>query len=313
MNEWALAGDLGELADLPLALGPYEIVRWLAQGGMATLFEAWDAPRGRSVALKVARRGEAVRGQEPPGLGMEAAALSALDHPRIVRLLDRDAGGDPAWLALEYLPGLNLAERILEAGGRLSPAEVEPHLADLAAALVHAHGRGIVHGDVKPSNLVVDEGGRVSLVDFGLASAVGAGVGVDLAALRGGVARSSSWGTPAFMAPELYRGAPRSPATDAWAAGAVAFVALTGERPYTLYQLWTGALGEGVSGRLPPGVSGALRGALEALLCADEDRRLRGLSALGSQPAGGMALDPHRRSGGSSTGLGGASWITPRP
>ena len=195
--------------------GRFEVVREIGRGGFGVVYEARDLSLERAVAFKVV---------SPAGTGAiredrllrEASAAARLCHPNIVQLHDMGHSEYGPYLVLELLRGRTLAERLEE--GAL-PAREAMHLArDVTAALAHAHSAGVLHRDLNPRNVFVDEEGHAKVLDFGLARAFG----------RRGV----DGGTPAYMAPEQWRGAPEDERTDIFALGVLIFQMLTGELPF---------------------------------------------------------------------------------
>lgn len=199
----------------------YRLIRELGRGTNGVVYLARDARVGRDVALKLLHPGP----NTPERRDREARffagqkALARLRHPGLVALLALDPATRS--LALEPMAGGSLRAWLRESAATL-PLEArvfqaEAILSTLAAALVYVHGRGLLHGDVKPANILLREDGAPALSDFGGAG-MGESAGVDQVA-----------GTPLYFAPELFRGATASPATDAFALGAVAWEVLTGE------------------------------------------------------------------------------------
>jgi serine/threonine-protein kinase len=144
----------------------YRLVELLGQGGMATIFRAQDAQLGRDVAVKLLRT---VYGRDPDFLArfrQEAQAAASLNHPNIVSVYD--FGEDPAgpFIVMEYVDGEDLAS-LLRRNGTLAPRQAARIAAEVARALEVAHGRGIVHRDVKPANILIAADGRVKVTDSG--------------------------------------------------------------------------------------------------------------------------------------------------
>ena len=148
-----------------------EIVRLRGRGGMSLLYEArhlgLDAPR----AVKILRPALAVRPALCARFEREGRTLAALDHPRIVRVTDSGRERGLRFIAMELVPGGTLGERLR--AGRLSPARAGAVAAQVCEALAAVHERGLVHGDVKPDNVLLDAAGDVKLADFGLATRAG--------------------------------------------------------------------------------------------------------------------------------------------
>jgi pimeloyl-ACP methyl ester carboxylesterase len=199
----------------------YRIVDKVGEGGMGVVYRAHDTGLERDVALKFILHGPSLESEHGSRLRREAKALAALNHPNILTIYEiGDAHGGP-FLALEWVGGGSLAD--LVRSGPL-PVDAFVRVAGAAAdALAAAHGRGIVHRDVKPGNVLLTEDGRVKLADFGLARFSEAD----------DVTRSSGlWGTVAYMSPEQLRGEAPGPAGDVFAFGVMAYEMLTGHRPF---------------------------------------------------------------------------------
>src|SRR5262249_5842215 len=174
----------------------FEIEHEAGAGGMGTVFRATDRRAGEKVALKVLRyEDEDMRAR----FEREATFLAALEHPRIVRYIDHGIAEDGLYLAMEWLDGEDLARRLQR--GPLSVVESVALAGSIADALAAAHTRGIVHRDVKPSNVFLVNGdlGAVKLLDFGIARAA-------VTATRLRTSTGIALGTPGYMAPEQARG-----------------------------------------------------------------------------------------------------------
>jgi hypothetical protein len=198
----------------------FEIERYAGGGGMSQVYRARDLTSGARVALKVIGPAEAA-----PRFDREAELLAAVRHPAIVAYVAHGVSpeGD-GYLAMEWLDGVDLAERLRS--GPLSVGETLTLFRRVASALAPAHERGIVHRDVKPSNVFLPGGDlrRATLLDFGIARRA---AGVTLT--RAGVLV----GTPGYMAPEQVRGERTiAPAVDVFALGCVLYECLTGDSPF---------------------------------------------------------------------------------
>ena len=196
-------------------VGHFQIQRLLGEGAMGQVYLAQDTTLGRRIALKLIRRSVLQREGAARFLE-EARATASLNHPHIVTLHAVGEHEGRPYLALEYVEGGSLRARLL--AGRVPVREALGCCRAVADALSEAHRRGIVHADLKPENIVIPDDGRVRVVDFGLAR------------LAGG-ARLATSGTPAYMAPERWRGAPTTGAIDVWAFGVVMHELLAGRRP----------------------------------------------------------------------------------
>lgn len=194
-------------------------IRPLGSGGFGTVWLAMDTALDRTVAVKVAKVPDA---ETERRIRREARALAAVHHPNCVRIYDilTDADGELA-IVMEYVPGRSLSGEI-DSRGRLSDASAARLWGTLAGVLHAAHGQGVLHRDVKPSNIIIDDGGYPHLIDFGIARAVG-----DVTLTAAGMVL----GTPDFMAPEVAAGKVASPSSDAWQLAATVSYALAGRPP----------------------------------------------------------------------------------
>ena len=201
--------------------GRYRLLERHAVGGMAALWRAKDERTGEIVALKRLHPFLITDSTARARLDREASALRSLDHHAIIRPRELiDDPDDPA-LVMDFAPGRSLAQR-LASDSPIAPDEAIAVAGTIADALAVAHRAGIVHRDVKPANILVEDSGAVHLVDFGIASLDEAG-DMTLTAARTVV------GTPRYTAPERLAGARASPRTDVWALGAVLYEMLTGQ------------------------------------------------------------------------------------
>ncbi len=237
-------------------LGRFEIVRLLGRGGFGVVYEARDAELGRHVAVKVlAPRDD--RGDRELHLRLlrhEAQSAARLNHPAIVTMHDVGDHLGTGYIVLELLTGETLQRR-LEAG--LPPvAEVLTIFEQVARGLVHAHAAGVIHRDLKPSNVFLCADGRVKILDFGLART--------LDTLRGNDLLPAGAGTPAYMAPEQWRGETEDARSDLYSLGVVLHESLTGRLP---------SRPAGVVGGVAPALGGDLGAVVaRALAPAPEDR-----------------------------------------
>jgi tetratricopeptide (TPR) repeat protein len=202
-------------------VGRYEILARLGAGGMGVVYRARDAQLDRMVALKFLPL-ELTDPEMRERFLREARAASALDHPAICTIYEigESAHGAP-YLAMAHYEGETLRDRL--ARGPLAPEEALDLVTQIAEGLAAAHARGIVHRDIKPANLFLIAGGRVKILDFGLAFREGA----DHLTRTGMVL-----GTPAYMAPEQIESSAVDGRADLWALGVVFHECLTGEPPF---------------------------------------------------------------------------------
>ncbi len=208
--------------------GRYRLDERVATGGMGDVWRASDLILGRQVAVKVLLPSLVSDPDFIARFRAEARIMAALRHPGIVQVFDCGEddlpdGGRADYLVMEFVSGQPLSRRI-EAEGRLDVGETMSVVAQAAQALHAAHLGGIVHRDVKPSNLLVQENGTVVLVDFGVARSTN---------VTSITSANAVPGTALYMAPEQAAGRPVSGATDLYALGAVAYCCLTGSPPFT--------------------------------------------------------------------------------
>jgi eukaryotic-like serine/threonine-protein kinase len=195
----------------------------IASGGMGEVVRVTDTELGRTVAVKLLAERYADEPEAAERFKREAVAAGRLSgEPHTVTIYDVGSWGGRPYIVMEYLAGGSLDE-VLRAIGVPPRRQSLAWLADAAAALDHAHANGVVHRDVKPANLLLDEQGTLHVADFGIATAVGS---AELT-LTGTVL-----GTAGYLSPEQARGEPATPASDRYALAVVAFELLTGERPF---------------------------------------------------------------------------------
>ncbi len=202
----------------------YSILHELGSGGMAKVYLVHDEVLDRNVALKVLRKQFAEDEGFAERFKREARSAASLSHPKLVQVYDRGEAEDGAsYIAMEYVPGGTLKERIAE-GGPLAPAEAAGIASQVADALAVAHGRGIVHRDIKPQNVLLTASGEAKVADFGIARAASATT----------ISQTSLvLGTASYMSPEQAVGKPATPKSDLYSLGVVFYEMLTGELPYT--------------------------------------------------------------------------------
>jgi eukaryotic-like serine/threonine-protein kinase len=214
--------DARPAAPVPQVPG-YEVLGLLGSGGMGVVYKARDVRLKRLVALKMILTGPHARPQELARFRGEAEAVARLQHPNVVQIYEVGEHDGRPYLALEYVAGGSLAERL---GGKPQPADEAARLVQALALAVHAaHERGIVHRDLKPANVLVAEDGTPKVSDFGLAKRLGE---------AGQTQTGAVLGTPSYMAPEQALGDSRciGPHTDVHALGALLYELLTGRPPF---------------------------------------------------------------------------------
>ncbi|HWO25549.1 MAG TPA: serine/threonine-protein kinase [Kofleriaceae bacterium] len=277
--------------------GKYVLQHEIGRGGMGRVYRAQDRYLLRDVAIKFILR--------PPGMEhedfmalfwQEAFVIARLDqHDNIVRILDVDRSTYPPFIVMEYLDGQSLDSLM-----RRGPLDLRTALHVIIGAtrgLREAHTKGVFHSDLKPSNIFIQKTGRVKLLDFGLARlhrplaetsvsgsgdlGSGSGSGAAAASASGPqtTPRNTAAGTPAYMAPEQWRGEDATAASDLWAIGVILYRLLAGTPPFAAPTL-TALADRVLSGHPPPSLAtlcpeapGALRELVERLLRFDPDAR----------------------------------------
>jgi serine/threonine protein kinase len=205
-------------------LGPYRLLRLLGRGGMGVVYQAEDAELGRPVAVKILKEELADQLDSWERFLREARTLASLKHEHVVTVYHTGREGKIAYLVMELLQGCSLAEHLANVG-RPPPADVLRLGRELTAGLAAVHSHGLVHRDIKPANVWVESpGGRVKILDFGLARPVRD----DARLTQTGVVV----GTPAYMSPEQARGAEVDQRSDLFSLGCILYRACTGVEPF---------------------------------------------------------------------------------
>jgi len=213
----------------PLKLARYEIVRELGKGAMGIVYLAKDPLIGRLVALKTIRPAAHSDDDETKEFQQrfvrEAQAAGILNHPAIVTVHDigQDDASGMSFIAMEYVEGHNLKE-VLAQGRALSFEQIGDIASQVAEALDFAHAKGIVHRDVKPANVILIEGNRAKITDFGIAKIASGGANL--------TSTGQFLGTPNYMAPEQIKGAPVDGRTDIFSLGICIYEMLTRRKPF---------------------------------------------------------------------------------
>jgi Protein kinase domain len=209
--------------------GRYRIRGLLGEGGMARVFDAFDERLQRPVAVKILRRETGALPGMRQRFAREARLAARLNHPHIVSVLDFGESDESSFLAMERLPGATLRHEL--ARGPLSSARAMLVIAETLAALEAAHRIGILHRDIKPNNILIQEDGHTKLSDFGIAKSFATPAGLHDAPIADDATMTGVvLGTPGYLAPERRAGRPASVQSDIYAVGAVMVEALTGQR-----------------------------------------------------------------------------------
>ncbi|HEX3390083.1 MAG TPA: protein kinase, partial [Streptosporangiaceae bacterium] len=284
--------------------GRYLLQNTIGRGAMGTVWRARDTVLARDVAVKEVR----LRGPVTAGSVMteetrilyqrtlrEARTAARLNHPAVVTVFDVvEADGSP-WIVMELVEARSL-DQVLTEDGPLRPEQAADLGMRVLGALACAHAAGILHRDVKPSNVLLGRDGRVVLTDFGIATLEG-----DTGLTQAGMVM----GTPGFTAPERIRGDAASPASDLWSLGATLFAAVEGRGPFDDRGNSIAILAAIANEEAPrPRSAGPLRQVIEALLHRDPQARPDTAAVSRLLAAAGTSMT---RSGTAGTGAAGAS------
>ncbi|MCC7208053.1 MAG: serine/threonine protein kinase [Anaerolineae bacterium] len=264
-------------------MGQYEILSQLGEGGMAVVYRARQMSVRREVALKIISPSLAARGGFSRRFEKEAQIIASLSNPHIVKVFDygvmhgfhwrlTDAQVDPKtdlyYFVMEMLTGGSLSDRLEK--GVIPLAQITRILEQMALALDYAHGRGTIHRDLKPPNVLFDDQGNAYLTDFGIAKLLG-----ETSSLT---QEGTTVGTPSYMAPEQWASENMGPPVDLYALGVVLFEMLTGRLPYVAsspYRVMHMHLNDPIPSafminpELPPAVDGVIA---RAMAKAPEER-----------------------------------------
>ena len=272
-EEGAPTLDRTEVLEAGQRIAHFEIQDVLGKGSSSMVYRAMDTKLRRSVALKVLRHDDPKWTQR---LLAEARSTAALDHPNICVVYEVGDDENLPYIAMQFVPGVTLLAMIGDAP--MAVAQIAAIGTQIADALAAAHASGIVHGDLKPHNVMVSENGHVTLVDFGLAkyfstdqqsSSVTATLPMVLA------------GTPAYMSPEQVRNEPLNPRSDVFSLGIVLYHMATGSLPFpgrTAYQVTSAILN--TEPRVPPFVDAALAEIVSSMLQKSPDARPASMTAV---------------------------------
>ena len=205
-----------------LIVGRYELEELVGSGGMSNVFRAHDRLLERTVALKILHEQYTRDEDYVERFRREARAVAQLTHPNIVTVIDRGEQDGRQFIVFEYVDGQNLKD--LSARGPLDPREAIRLALQVAHALSFAHDRGLVHRDVKPQNVLLNDEGQAKVTDFGIARSLD---------VHGVTQTGTVLGTSDYIAPEQARGQKVDPKTDIYSLGAVLYELLTGEVPFS--------------------------------------------------------------------------------
>lgn len=309
------AGEPGETAPSPppqpsvpaVARAPlrgrFELIEEIGRGGLSRVYKARDLVAVRAgladpmVALKVMPSADEDNQDLVSLMHREARRLRELVHPNIVRVYDMDGEGRLHFMVMEYLKGKSLAKALRQAEGhRLALPQVDRLVRDVASALAFAHSRRIVHADLKPANIFIEDSGRLKVIDFNIAYPVARPVKVseeDTVAILGRLGAL----TPAYASPQRLAGAEPSTGDDVFSLGVVVYLALTGVRPFRAADAAAAAAAGETPPPRPPGLSWWRWQALSATLSLDDRARLADVAHFARLFTGGPLAKPAWRMG----------------
>ena len=265
----------------------YRIDGVLGCGGMGQVYLASDIELQLTVAIKLVDP----RRQRPQELVREARLAASLDHPSICTIYGVDYLGEEPFLVMEHVKGTPLS-KVIRGRRSISATTALDFARQIISAVSHAHDHGVIHGDLKSSNIMVGPNGHVTILDFGLARRAGRGGGeADETESTRQSPSSGAEGTVPYMSPEIIRGQPPSVQSDIWALGVLLFEMLVGRRPFaggTPYELASNILGNQRS-RMESLIRGPIREVIDRCLSVDPARRYQSARELA------QALRPLRR------------------
>jgi serine/threonine protein kinase len=251
-----------------LLSGRYRLDAQVGHGGMSTVYRAFDTVLERQVAIKLMHREMSSDSDQLERFRREARAVAQLNHPHIVGVIDAGEDDGTPYIVFEYVEGETLKDRIRRLG-RLPVPEAVAYTIEIARALAAAHERHIVHRDVKPQNVLIDEEGTAKVTDFGIARTM---------TEEGLTADGRVLGTTDYVSPEQALGHDVGPQSDLYSLGIVMFEMLTGDVPFSGENQVAVAM-KHVREELPdvqlrrPEVSSALASVLDLATAKDLDRR----------------------------------------
>ena len=255
-------------------IGHYIIEQKLGEGGMGVVYRAHDEKLQRDVALKFLETLPTGESAGHERVMQEARAISALNHPNICTIYEvGEANGTP-YIAMEYIEGRPLSQEITSAGFSLE--QIERYGLQLADALAHAHGRGVIHRDLKAANIIVTPNGRMKVLDFGISRRLEPGGGDETTVTdQSWAAQHTFTGTLPYTAPEVFKGQEADVRSDIWSLGVVLYEMAAGKRPFrgsTAFELSAAILRERAP-EISPAVPPVLQGVIDKCLSKDPGER----------------------------------------
>jgi serine/threonine-protein kinase len=205
-----------------MTIGEYRILAELGEGGMGEVFKGADPSTDQPVAVKLLHPRKGQEQTFAKAFENEARALARIHHKNIVKIFRFGMHGDVHYIAMEFVEGTSV-KKMIEEHRKLPLEQAKEILRQSLVGLNHIHRAGIVHNDVKPSNILVDKAGNVKLVDFGI---------VQLGETHAMERRSFAAGTVEYLSPEVIQGSPPSQQSDLYALGVTLYFMLCGKRPF---------------------------------------------------------------------------------
>jgi serine/threonine protein kinase/tetratricopeptide (TPR) repeat protein len=257
------------------ALAKYKIIKKLGAGGMGEVYKAEDPILQRTVAIKVISKQQAEHADAEERFLREARAASAINHPNIVTIYEIGETEDQTYIVMEYVEGRSLRELLLS--GSLRADQITRIAVQICEALEEAHARGLIHRDVKPENILINDRGLVKVVDFGLAKVFRAGHSTSERE-KSLTETGAVMGTLSYMSPEQLRGESLDARTDIFSFGILLHELITGRLPFdgeTALEVAASILKENARriGRLPVGLSPGLERIVSRSLEKNRNRR----------------------------------------
>ncbi len=252
----------------------YRVLEKVGAGGMGVVYRAHDEKLDRDVALKVLPAGALADEAARKRFRQEALALSHLNHPNICTIYEIGEAEGQTYIAMEFVKGRPLSQ--IARGAGLAAETAVRYGAQIADALVHAHEGGVVHRDLKSSNVIVTPAGRAKVLDFGLARRLDEGRGEEATRTQSGLTGAGMVvGTLDYIAPEVLEGRPADGRSDIWALGVVLYEMVTGRLPFegqTAFAVSSAILREPPA-PLPERVPAGVRGVIQRCLAKEPAQR----------------------------------------
>ncbi|MFG1927683.1 serine/threonine-protein kinase [Cryptosporangium sp. NPDC048952] len=257
-----------------LIAGRYELQKELGAGGMGAVWLGHDQVLGRSVAIKEIRLAATGATKLTAAAFREARAAAALNHTHIVPVYDVVEYRSRPWIVMLAVEGLTLQQRV-QADGPIDPDVIAAVGVNLASALDAAHGQGIVHRDVKPSNVMLAQDEHPWLVDFGIAQPRSCGTIDETSALVDGppIISRAAKGSAGYAAPEQVRGDPPEPPVDVFGLGATLYYAVEGEHAFSGDDAWATLMAPQFETPRRPRRAGRLGSILLRMMARQPDER----------------------------------------